>query len=509
MRSLLEHLLPALVLAVAPPAARGEAPFDPLQRAATIAPLIDHSTVAVAHVDLSRLDVPAILAAWSPEPDDEASRTAHLAEFQTLLAQLQAAGVGEVYAVIDLADLSGNRPLLAAPLAENANLEVLQALLAPYRFQAIERHGQLLLAGGKAAVERARTMLPAERPELAAAFEAAGDTAAQLVVVPSDDHRRAIEELLPTLPAELGGGPSTDFTRGLRWAAVGADLPPELSLRLVVQSADAAAAEQFAAALPAVFPALSQHRTVALVLPNLAQVAELLAPRAEGDRLTRVLNDDNGGRQAIAALLAAAKLEARRHRSLESLRQIVLAMHTYHDRHNHLPPAANYDAEGRPLLSWRVHVLAHSDCAGTYEAFHLDEPWDSEHNRQLIRGMPEMYRSPHSQDSADYTTPFLAVTGEGMAFERGVELTLRDFTEGDGSSNTILVVEADADRQVIWTKPEEWEFNPEQPPAGLGHTYPGVFHAGFGDASTRAMSLEEYGDRLRAFFTRAAGDYAF
>jgi hypothetical protein len=42
-----------------------------------------------------------------------------------------------------------------------------------------------------------------------------------VVFVASADTRKGIEESLPELPKELGGGDVKTLTRGLAWAAVG------------------------------------------------------------------------------------------------------------------------------------------------------------------------------------------------------------------------------------------------------------------------------------------------
>ena len=48
------------------------------------------------------------------------------------------------------------------------------------------------------------------------------------------------------------------------------------------------------------------------------------------------------------------------------------------------PARANFDEDGNPLLSWRVHILPYMDYGQLYDQFHLDEPWDSEHNKKLL-----------------------------------------------------------------------------------------------------------------------------
>ena len=65
----------------------------------------------------------------------------------------------------------------------------------------------------------------------------------------------------------------------------------------------------------------------------------------------------------------------------DKLMQMGLAMHNYHDVHKRFPTVATYDAQKKPLLSWRVSVLPFLEQQALYEKFRQDEPWDSPHNR--------------------------------------------------------------------------------------------------------------------------------
>ena len=65
-------------------------------------------------------------------------------------------------------------------------------------------------------------------------------------------------------------------------------------------------------------------------------------------------------------------------------------------------------------------------------------------------------------------------------------------------SNTIMLVEADPDRAVIWTKPDDWEYDAKQPLAGLGSAHPSGFNAGFADGSVRFLSNDHQPEVLFA-----------
>jgi hypothetical protein len=73
-------------------------------------------------------------------------------------------------------------------------------------------------------------------------------------------------------------------------------------------------------------------------------------------------------------------------------KQIVQALHRYHDEHGAFPPLYTVDEEGEPLHSWRVLILPYIGQKQLYEQIRLDEPWDTEHNHRLHWEMPALYQ---------------------------------------------------------------------------------------------------------------------
>jgi prepilin-type processing-associated H-X9-DG protein len=225
----------------------------------------------------------------------------------------------------------------------------------------------------------------------------------------------------------------------------------------------------------------------------LDRFARLLRPKRTGDTLTLAFQ---GGEQTqiatigvlVALLLPAvqaAREAARRAQSVNNLKQLALAMHNYHATHNRFPARANFDARGKPLLSWRVHLLPFLDEENLYKQFHLDEPWDSEHNRKLIPLMPQVYQNP-SAPAQPGKAHYVGLVGKGTLFEGDKARRIAEIR--DGTSNTLMFVEVDPDRAVVWTKPEDIEFNPQRPLEGLGKAHPGGFNAALCDGSVRFIS---------------------
>lgn len=208
----------------------------------------------------------------------------------------------------------------------------------------------------------------------------------------------------------------------------------------------------------------------------------------------------------VALLLPAvqaAREAARRTQSSNNLRQIGLALHMYHDTHKAFPGRANLDPQGKPLLSWRVHILPFVEQAALYERFHLDEPWDSPHNRELIPLMPQLYRNP-SGNPPPGRTNYLAPSGNGMLFAGNQGRRIQEIP--DGTSNTIMALEVDDSRAAIWTQPDDWTPEPQDPLAGLGSAHPGGFEVLMADGSVRFMSKSIDPREFQALLTIAGGE---
>lgn len=236
------------------------------------------------------------------------------------------------------------------------------------------------------------------------------------------------------------------------------------------------------------------------------RIAEMISPTQEGSRLTMTMEDELATTGTLVALLLpavqAAREAARRTQSMNNLKQIALAMHIHADVHGTFPARAITNDEGEPLLSWRVALLPYLEQEELYEQFHLDEPWDSEHNRALIEKMPLAFANPNlaEQGMTNYLLPY----GEGTTYENDDAFRIRDIT--DGTSNTIMAVEADAREAVIWTKPDDLEYNSALPLNGLGGLRAGGFLASLWDGSVHFISNTVDLDSLRGMMTHAGGE---
>ena len=152
----------------------------------------------------------------------------------------------------------------------------------------------------------------------------------------------------------------------------------------------------------------------------------------------------------IALLLPAvqaAREAARRAQCVNNIKQILLAMHNYISANGAFPRDIT-DKNGKPLLSWRVAILPYLEQGALFAKFKLDEPWDSPHNKELLKYIPLTYQCPSRANPQPNTTAYRGFAGPGALFETGRDIRLAAIT--DGTSNTIAVVEAK--EAVSWTK---------------------------------------------------------
>ena len=213
-------LLCTLAQAPAPPAAD--------RRVQAIAPFVETDVFAILQIDLARADLQGLAARVAG--DAPSGFIADVKKNLEWSGALRKAGASEVYFVFSVIDMPG-QPFAVIPLVEGADAAAINRLFAGggngprlLGFHASATLHNAVVAGSPAAIERARRAAAAPRPEFAAAFAAAGgdSVAARLLILPSADSRRVLEEMVPTFPAELGGGPMTDLTHGMIWAALDA-----------------------------------------------------------------------------------------------------------------------------------------------------------------------------------------------------------------------------------------------------------------------------------------------
>lgn len=156
----------------------------------------------------------------------------------------------------------------------------------------------------------------------------------------------------------------------------------------------------------------------------------------------------------------AAREAARKMQCLGNNKGIILALHNYHDKYKTLPPAYTVDADGNRLHSWRVLILPFLEQQQLYDNIRLDEPWDSEYNRQFHSHRPHQLCCPSNPEYDDLRVPngkravytnYMRIVGEGTTTTGSDTVSFSEVK--CGTSFVLMVVETT--RSVCWMAPED------------------------------------------------------
>lgn len=150
--------------------------------------------------------------------------------------------------------------------------------------------------------------------------------------------------------------------------------------------------------------------------------------------------------------VSAAPEAAYRTQCKNNLKQIGLALHSYHDQQQMFPIAIQPQFD----RSWRVTILPFMQQNELYEHYNQDETWDSLANAPLAEVRIPSFDCPGRLQRFDeqhrFLSAYAAVTGPGTAFGEDEYVRLNSFR--DGQASTLMAVEACGTR-MIWTQPQD------------------------------------------------------
>ena len=295
----------------------------------------------VVHIDLTKWDAQTFFRRVLGKLADEDDLNAGTKAIDSSVAALKAAGAKDLFLLLEPADMPG-LPAAVVPLVDGADGKAIATVLSggarrnPFRWPASETIRGAVVAGTPAGLARIRNAEPKARPELLAAMAAGGDTSIQIAIVPSTTLRRSIEESLAVLPQELGGGPITTVTQGLRWISLTLAFEPKPVIRAVVQTKDPDAAKALLNLAQDALDLLANASRNEPALASLAAPISQIKPVAQGDRITLEADLETTA-ELVASPIRQAREAARRSQCTNNLKQIGLAMPTYHRTLWHLP----------------------------------------------------------------------------------------------------------------------------------------------------------------------------
>lgn len=209
----------------------------------------------------------------------------------------------------------------------------------------------------------------------------------------------------------------------------------------------------------------------------------------------------------VALLLPATRNSreaARRSQCKNNLKQILLALHNYHDQYQAFPPAWTVDASGRRLHSWRTLILPFADQTPLYERIDLSKPWDDPVNAEAAKQTPSIYVCP-SVEFDPGRTVYVAMVGEEAFLRPVLPRAMSEIT--DGTSNTVAVIEVNKTQAVPWMAPQDADlamFVGLKSPTDSHHT--GGGHVGMADGTVRFLSSNLEEQTRQSLATVAGGE---
>ena len=282
------------------------------------------------------------------------------------------------------------------------------------------------------------------------------------------------------------------------------ELGAELGAKLIAQTQDVDAANIIRDALVqlrnTVVPPDSEH------FIGIAAIG-LIEPQIKGTDVVLdfgpILNDGS----LLTGILKPTLAQGRKSQRINNLRMVILAIHNLASATDAIPAYANFDPNGKPLLSWRVHLLPYLEQQELYDQFKLDEPWNSPHNIKLVELMPPVYgdasRTREELNRAGKTR-IVAPFGSETVFSGKEGVTFEMIT--DGMSNTLAIVAVAPNNAVIWTQPVDWNVDMETPKQGLFDDETKQTIVALADAKVITLSRGISIERLKALLTKDQGD---
>jgi hypothetical protein len=505
---------------------------------AAVAPYLANDVSSVLYFDLDKLKLPTIaeeleklnLIPESELPEAKRQTTA----IQAKLDEVFKRGARRAYLLVRVSDFFQGGPTLVVEVAEEGQAQAVAEWLtqwaanadalgdaAAYLPKTFVADGSAVVgAGSQQRLAKVRAKQDSRRPEAIEALAALGGAHIGWVAFGDSDSRRVVREMFPQLPApfmEIDGKLLAD---GLKWIGVTFTLPPDPTVTVSINASSEEVAGLLSQAVDKVDvlakgyllkEMLDGPPAHKLQAKEILPVLSLLKSTTEGTQLSLTFGDNAEEKQFLRNMLPVFAKEAMTKASLNArmnrFKQIVLGIFNYESAKGSFPAAASYSDEGKPLLSWRVLILPYVDQVGLYKEFHLDEPWDSDHNRKLIERMPDIYADPDLTVRTTLEkgrTTYVLPVGKGMIFESKELPSLRGVT--DGTSNTILTVEVVPERAVIWTQPADWEVDLNKPLEGITRNDREFFTVGMADGSVRIMPKATKESEFKALLTRAGNE---
>jgi hypothetical protein len=230
----------------------------------------------------------------------------------------------------------------------------------------------------------------------------------------------------------------------------------------------------------------------------------MITVESQGSRLVMNLKRPASFSTAVSLSIVDAIKQYDVATRLEQANRIGEAWRTYLDRHGKFPSSVAVNASDQSpqspgQFSWRVALLPSLGYQELYDRFDFTQPWDSPHNLEIARQIPESFPLAGTDGRSHW---ILANCDAALYGPARTQPSLADVS--DRKIWTAAVLESTADRQIFWTDPHEPETNLENSSIEWGRADEfGVMMITV-DGQTRIVRKNQ--TALKAVLTRSGGE---
>ena len=178
----------------------------------------------------------------------------------------------------------------------------------------------------------------------------------------------------------------------------------------------------------------------------------------------------------------------------QAVADLAEAFSTFHDMNGCFPNWKQFKGS-KAGLSWRVHLLQVLD-PDLYIRFHMDEPWDSPHNKTLITEMPAVFRTPGVTEPGK--TSLHVFLGPNTICGADDTYSWDDLS---APNQNLLAFVAGPETAEIWTRPTGLKYDPADPIKSLGQFNEPLQALGT-NGQVVELDRETAPDKLRQFIER-------
>ena len=178
----------------------------------------------------------------------------------------------------------------------------------------------------------------------------------------------------------------------------------------------------------------------------------------------------------------------------QAVADLAEAFSTFHDMNGCFPNWKQFKGS-KAGLSWRVHLLQVLD-PDLYIRFHMDEPWDSPHNKTLTTEMPAVFRTPGVTEPGK--TSLHVFLGPNTICGADDTYSWDDLS---APNQNLLAFVAGPETAEIWTRPTGLKYDPTDPIKSLGQFNEPLQALGT-NGQVVELDRETAPDKLRQFIER-------